>query len=410
MSKAIIVKPNYDATADLIAGAAETIATRAVILARSAIVASTFKLDDPHKYRLLLDGFEVTVKAGTLMRSIDCAADGFTAVVPYNEITSLLTDAFISPPATPLAEVYLGGKKVFTGKLYGRKPSFGPSGRYRTLSGWSFLADALDSVVDPPYEYNMTTLMAYATAVLAPFGISVIWMAGVDLPFTRIKADKDATVGEQLLKLCRQRGVFMMSDENGNAVFHTIAGSIPVAVLKEGIPPFSAGELDMDGRDWFGRYESRGRRPMGNKSATAVDARFPIARKKIVDAPEGSDLDLKTAAEWDARKAFAKGLEMQQDMPGWYTNPGPLGVPWEPNTYVSVISPTLFLPNGFDFLVRSVEYRTSGEEHRAMLSLVSPTAYQTAAVQATQIMSWKARMMLLKAVGTPLEKALMDEA
>lgn len=407
----VTVKNMYDPTADVAAAVATAKVEAAAAAVRSATMASTFALDDRNQLRLVIDGTVIhEVKSATLLLSIDAAADGFTAVVPVFDELSILRDDLLAPPRYPVAEVYLGGVKQFTGRLYERTCKFGSGERYRTLVGWSPIADALDSVFSPPYEHNKTTLGAFAKKVLGNFGLTVKWQAGADLPFTRVKVEREDKVGDKLFELARQRGVFVMSDADGNVVFHQPAAADPVAMFEEGQPPFDHAEMKLDGRQWFGQSVCFSTAPRGNKQATAVDDRFPVWRRTVVQAPEGSDADMKTAAEWIARKAVADGLEFSQPVPSWYVGPLPTDGLWLPNTLLRVKSPTLFLKNGFDFLIRSVEYRwdASGEA-RAQLELVSPTAYQVLAVQKKNKLSWKARMALAKAAATPLEKLFMDE-
>lgn len=406
----ITVVNMLEPTALTTAAAAVSTSLYATVLARSTAMGAMFVGDDPNQFRLVIDGIPVQeVKSATLFKSIDSAADGFTAVIPAFEELAAIRDFTLAPPNYPIAQVYLGGRLRFTGKLYERKCKFGKSGKYRTLIGWSPIVDAIDSVVTPPYELNMMTLASYATAQLAPFGLAPIWLAGVDPPFTRIKADRDTSVGEQLFKLARQRGVFLMSDEFGSPTFYQPIAADPVAYFVEGIPPFDEAELSMDGRKWFGQHVCFSKAPRGNKQATALDDRFPVCRRRVVTAPEGSDADMKTAAEWAARKSFADGLEFSQPVQGWYPSPLPMSDIWLPNTLVRVTSPTLFLRTGFDFLIRSVEYRWDANDGaRATLDLVSPTAYQTLLTQKQNLLSWKARLMLGAATATPLEQTLMD--
>jgi prophage tail gpP-like protein len=410
----ITVKNLYNPTADVAAALAASASAAAVTAARSAVAAGLFATDAPNQFRLVIDGTPIQeVKSATLLLSCDAGADGFTAVVPYfKDLPSPLNrDDLLSPPAYPTAEIYLGGVKMFTGRLYQRKPKFSKSGCYRTLIGWSPIADAIDSAVTPPLEANNVTLQVHAMALLAPFGLTVTWLGGTDLPFTRATPKREDTVFEHLARLAKQRGLLIMSGSNGEVVFQQIATGEPVAFFEEGVPPFDEAEIDLDGRKWFGQYVCYTKAPRGNKQATAVDDRFPIARRTIVNAPDGSDADMKTTAEWEARKRFADGIAFQHQVPSWWTNATPLGVLWEPNQLVRVTSPTMFLPNGFDFLTRSVEYRfDAGEGTRATLDLVSPTAFQTLEVQKKNGLSWKARMMLAKSIATPLEKTLMDTA
>lgn len=406
----IMVKNAYDPTADVAAALAKENAGKTLAQARDLAASAAFTTDAREQLRVVIGGVTIPeVKSATLMLSCDAAADGLTAVIPY--FPELNRDALLSPPGYPTVEAYLGGTKMFTGRLYGRKPKFAKTGRYRTISAWSPVVDAIDSAVTPPLELNGMGLEAIAKRLLAPFGIDVVWQAGADAPFSRVSAKREEQVMEVLFRLAKQRGILVMSGSDGEIVFQQIATGDPVAIWEEGKPPFDEAELDLDGRKWFGQYVCYTKAPRGNRQATAIDDRFPIYRRTIVEAPEGSDADMKTTAEWEARKRFADGIAFSHQVPTWYSSPLPTGELWEPNQIVRVISPTLFLPNGFDFLIGAVEYRyDAADGTRATLDLVSPTAYQTLEAQKKNGMSWKARMMMAKAVETPWEEALMDAA
>jgi len=59
-------------------------------------------------------------------------------------------------------------------------------------------------------------------------------------------------------------------------------------------------------------------------------------------------------------------------VPSWYAPNGEL---WAPNTIVTVKSPTLYLDDGYNFLIREVTYDFSASGTTANLSLVPPEAY-----------------------------------
>ena len=64
---------------------------------------------------------------------------------------------------------------------------------------------------------------------------------------------------------------------------------------------------------------------------------------------------------------------MPMEVNGWIAPDGNL---WRENTFISVVSKSLFVPNGFTFLIRQVGYNLDSQGgKRARLSLIPPFVY-----------------------------------
>ena len=357
------------------AAAAAVKAELATELAAAKAQEAAFVADDKHRFRLVINHIPVDeVTSASLTCSIDMAARGWSAVVPFDPLR-LDRWALYKPYQYHIASVYLGGKLMCFGRLYGVQPSFNDSGRHITLTGWSPVVDALDSTPFPPYEGNMVTLLVWATTQLTPFGVTVKWEAtSVDKPFKRATIGKTERIGDHLMGLTRQRNLLMMSDESGNVIFHEVESGIPTTIIKEGFAPFKEMSFNFDGRERFGLYTVLSQSPGRNNNATAIDSDIPSYRHTTVQANDADDADMKSTGTREASRALANALTIPFPMPTWYSDPANLFL-WEPNTLVRIISDSLFIPSGFDFLVRSVEYRYSEGETNAIVNFVPPQAY-----------------------------------
>jgi prophage tail gpP-like protein len=77
---------------------------------------------------------------------------------------------------------------------------------------------------------------------------------------------------------------------------------------------------------------------------------------------------LQEAADWERSRRLADGLKVSLPVDGWQV-PGTKDL-WRENTIVTLKSASLFIPDGYDFLIRSVEYSFSENGTVAGLELV----------------------------------------
>jgi prophage tail gpP-like protein len=338
---------------------------------------------DKHKFSLVIEGAEINeVTSASLTCSIDSAVDGFTAVVPFDTDWKERVELF-RPFTYRRCEVYLGGSLQFSGRVYGHAPSMTRSGRYMTLSGWSLAADMLDSDAIPPYQSANVTLEKYARQLLESHGFEVVWNGGDDKKFPRVTADPGSKIMDHLIGLATQRGKLIVSDAYGRVCIN--AAGVPdsprsVATIEEGFPPFQSVEANFDGRNRFGIYTILSSTQRRNGTVSAIDDRIPAIRHATFTADEADDSDMKRAAYREASRASVEALTMQFATTGWYSDAEEKSL-WKPNSMVHVVSPTAYIPDGIDLLVRSVEYIFETTGCRSTLGLVPKEAYTGEALE-----------------------------
>ena len=90
------------------------------------------------------------------------------------------------------------------------------------------------------------------------------------------------------------------------------------------------------------------------------------------EADDTTDGDIQQAADYHRNKKIVEALSMSLPVGSWY---GPDEKLWAPNTLVTVKSQTLGVPDGFTFLIRSVEFNFDATGTGASITIVPPTVF-----------------------------------
>lgn len=351
--------------------------------------ASTIPGKDPDDFTVIVDGLEVPTVDGRAFRAIDTAADGFTALLPWDpsatgERTKELL-AKLRPYQYNDCECYLGGELVTRGRVYAIETSIDEGGVSLEIEGWSYAADVVDSSVRPPYEARKVTLEQRAKDLLEGFAIDLVFELEDDDPFDRITIEPSETIFDHLLKLAQQRKALITSNAQGALVITRAAvDSGSVFTLQEGVRPLSRASIRFDGRARFNTYEAITNAPRKkgkNKpspTAVAKDDIVPAARMYRFQANDVTEATIQNAANWERSRRVADSLAISLPVDGWQI-PG-TNTLWRENTIVTLQSPSLFVPDGFDFLIRSVEYKFGADGATATLDLVPPQTYSGEAI------------------------------
>jgi len=326
------------------------------------------------QFTLLLDGIEVPVQSSKIIRTMDTAADGWTAKVARDLESDKRLEQLIRPYSYTKASVYLGSNLMIDGALYVTSPILETSGISADLEGFSSTADIIDSTLKPPYEKNKVTLEQYAKSALAPFGIDAIFETSSGGKFDRITANQTDTVFSVLARYASQRGLLISSTPSGDLLFlKANTKSKPVATIEEGKTLAAGYSATYDGRLRFNVYKAVGQSPGSNKNTiVAKDDQVSRSRFLTFTANDSTSGNIKNAAEWKRSKQIAESMAMSFPVRDWYT---PDGEMWKENTLITLKSKALFIPDGFDFLVKSVEYSYGLDGRSSVLNLVPPQVY-----------------------------------
>jgi len=350
---------------------------------------------DPHALTLLIEGQEVPCISGRVKRSIDTAADGFSVVVKLNE-------TYQEYPFTPFGyekvELFLGTELVITGRLYVPDISFNTNDYSATLEGASYAADIVDSKLYPPLEYNFTSLSDLAEKITSQTGMKIEFEADSGNEFfDRACCENDETIFSFLQKLASQRALLVTSTNKGNLQFvrANINGS-PLCTLGDEKNPITSIRAKFNGRNRFHSYKATSHTPIRcqcntrkrkkktyvtkteYKSLIILDPEIPESRQTSKDCDDVTVGNAELSARYAQRKAYADSLTIQIPVNSWYV-PGK-DILWSENQLVTVQSPAIFLKNGYDLLIRSVEYVYSNSGCTALLDLVPPQCFSTESI------------------------------
>jgi prophage tail gpP-like protein len=317
---------------------------------------------------------------------MDTACDGWVGTIAWTPGADPALDAATRPYGYPRAAAYLGNELQVSGLLYGVAPVLDDAGRSKTLTGYSFTADAVDSHMPPPYERSNVSIEQLAGELCPLLGIKPVFRTDTGGPFARVTAHESETIFQHLAKLCAERGLLCSNTPAGDMLFHRPAiDSQPVGTLAEGEPLVTAWKADYNGRDRFHTYRcisagSSTAIPLwgvtpatatGPSAVTATDPDVPRSRFLTFRADDTTPGNAQDAVRWAKNKQLIEALTQELPVSDWYAPNGRL---WEPNTRVTVVSPTLGVPRGYNFLIRAVEFLLE-DRRSAVLYLVPPAAY-----------------------------------
>lgn len=327
----------------------------------------------PEDLTVIIGAQEISPSSARILRTMDTAADGWSCTLPWTPGENHNLDESLKPFRYPTASVYIGSELMVNGLLYSISPSLSDSGRSKALQGFSFTADAVDSTLKPPYERNNVTLEQVATELVGPLGISAIFDVDTGGSFSRVTAEPTDTIFSHLAKLAAQRGVLISSTPEGDLLFTRAISGKTVGTLEENGPYVTEWAASFDGRNLHNAYRAIGQSPGDNaKVAIAKNDNVPRARFLTFKADDTTRGDILNAAEWRRSKLIADALTMAFPVVDWFAPDGSI---WRENTLINVVSPTLDLPDGFVFLIRSVEFILDGGGRSAILNIIPPQAY-----------------------------------
>ena len=320
-----------------------------------------------------LDGYEIRPLSARIIRTIDTIANAATCDFPWVPGADIELDKRVQPKSYTPLKVSIGGERIVTGRLY-MPESTVANGTTLKLHMATSTADLVDSDIKPQYESRNISLEDIIKKQVEPLGFTVINLSTDKELFDTVTARQGESIFGFASGLARQRGVLLSCDTKSNVtITNASTNSSPVATLEEGVTPGVTGwGSKINGRLLFNTYRAVGRSPIGNKEAISQDNGVPISRRKTIRADESTKGNIQAAVDWARNKANADALGFKLEVADWRDPQGDL---WKENTIVAIISPSMFIPDGFNFLISSVEYVLGNGGRSSVLSFVPPTVY-----------------------------------
>lgn len=346
---------------------------------------------DKDELTLIIEGREIIIENGKLVKTINTATDVFSCVMPWEPGLDSYIDEITAPFSYSECFIYIGGILQMKGILYNVGHAIDEGGSVKNLEIYSKTADLIDSSVRFPFETNNMTLFERiesqlnSTVTNRQFSeLSVEIDDGVDIgsKFSRIDAKYSDNCFERIAKLAAERGLLVSNTIEGNLlIIKPNVNSKPVGTIIEGDSITEKFNIEFKGRErwkYYQSFSSSSKSSKTKKTQEASDLSIPRDRFLSFDAPDSLPGEAKNAAEWKKNKSAADSLDMKFPVREWYA---PNGEIWQPNTTVSVVSPTIGITTGYTFLIVAVEYNYNSDGSPAVLDLKPPTAYTTGIIE-----------------------------
>ena len=309
---------------------------------------------------ILIDDKEIPFDTVNVFRLMDTCADGFI-------LSS--SEQIVKPYRWNNTKAYVGGVLIVTGRIYDIEVTLTKDSRSYNYYGFSSTIDLVDSNLKTKYEQNKVDLEQVAKLLTEE---KVLFPFGPGGKFDRATAESSETKFDFLARLAKQRKLLVTSTNKGELLFTRTDTTTKVGSLIEGYPPVFEFTGSFKGRERFGAYKGIRQTRGKSKSAVSIDNRVPLSRFKTFNVEDSQGGSLQDIVDWQRSKQLVSSLSMPITVDGWYAPDGNL---WQENTIVFLQSEALFVPKGFEFIIRSVEYLLDGQGGRTVLELVPPQVY-----------------------------------
>lgn len=327
--------------------------------------------DNPDEVAIIVDGeafrFWETV---SVTRTID-QMDTFSLTAPSSRVFTPLSFSSVS--------VSVGGAPLFTGTLLNVQPTVDAGKLVDDVSGYS-LPGVLNDCTMPAsaldmLEFSGQTLREIASELLKPFGISAEFADDAGPVFDLVAIAESDKVLTFLASLATQRNLVIGSSPEGALVFSAPTGGTPVARLAQGIAPLTSVMPVFNPQKYYS--DITGVEPvilgLAGQVHTVKNTRLSAVVRPytyvVLDTTGG---DLKTAVEAKAARMFAGAVVFSLGVATWRDANGNL---WAPGSTIELDSEAAKVFGPYEFLIRSVTFRSSPAGRTATLDVVPPTAF-----------------------------------
>ncbi len=324
------------------------------------------------EFNLQIAGEPVEVLGATLIRNMDHPSDFFRASIGLDRINDpKLYNQLKAPNFTP-ATISLNGELQLTGNVTGRGRSKSDSGIATDISGMSRTFNFIQSHLVPPYEYSLIDLKAVTEDIAKQTGTQVVFNADPGGPFNRVAARRGQTGAQFIAPLAFKKSLVMSCDEQGALLFDVAnVDGVPVGVLDEStLSTVFVTEWSVNFEDTkrYRTYKATSSSPFGNAQGIATDTNINQPRHRVIEASDIKGTVVEHA-EYLKNTAFIADMSIPIPVSDWYAPNGKL---WATNTLVTIKSETLFIPDGFTFMIRQVDFTFAKSEQRAVIHIIPP--------------------------------------
>ena len=312
-----------------------------------------------------------------ITRAID-TMDTVEFGAPFNSKAPGFRESF-RPFSFKLVVITVGGAPLFTGTMVAVNPVIENAQKVISVSGYS-LPGVLNDCTSPassfPLEFDNQGLREIATALAAPFGISVEFLADQGAVFERVASEPGKKVLAFLTELAKQRNLIISSSSRGKLIFlQSAEKGQPVAILQQGSAPVLSVTPFFSPQEYYSHIT--GIEPVivglaGSQFTVKNPRLLGVTRPLTFNAPDTLDADVKAAVEAKAGRMFGSMASYSVRVATWRDSSGKL---WEPNTLVRLLAPDAMIYKEYEFVIRSIEFSRDRATETATLNLVIPGSF-----------------------------------
>lgn len=327
---------------------------------------------------------EIKFISASVRRTLNTGADEFNFVVEWRPGVDKEFDQLIKPRSLSDVEISIRGEKLISGYKYTTSPIFTTGGNSVQLGGYSKTYPLIMSNPKVQKEFLNSSLRDIAKEYCDVIGILIKSQnvdTEIDEKFENVKINAQTQIFTFLQDLARQRGVLTSSDENGNLLFlkpnikqQTIGSIIEGEGAK--IPKTDRLNATFDDTKIFQTYLAINDSPFSfllkDPGGIIKDTRIKVPSFKTVTMNSLIEGAAQRAVEFTKNQIIAQSLSIPLEVNGWNAPNGQL---WREGKLVSLVSPTLFVENGYTFLIVSVEYNSDSRGETAILELSPPQLF-----------------------------------
>lgn len=334
--------------------------------------------DNNDEVAILIDGrrFRFWDKV-RVIRSID-AMDTVEFGAPFDADIPGFKESFRPFSFKPVA-ITVGGEPLFTGTMVGVSPVVENIQRVISVSGYS-LPGVLNDCTPPasayPLEFNNQGLRDIASAIVAPFGLTVNFEGEQGAIFERVACEPGNKALAFLTDLAKKRNLIISNSERGAVVFwQSVEAGRPVARLQQGNAPVLSVTPFFTPQEYYSHIT--GLEPVivgseGSQFTVKNPLLTGVTRPITFKAPDTLDADVKAVVEAKAGRMFGNMASYAVRVATWRNPNGEL---WAPNTTVKLLAPEAMIYNEYEFVIRSIEFNRERAVESATLNLVIPGSF-----------------------------------
>jgi prophage tail gpP-like protein len=235
-------------------------------------------------------------------------------------------------------------------------------------------------------EFLESSLDEISNTLARPFGLVVKYdsslSAELQEKFSDEKIKAQEIVYGFLQNLARQRSVLMSDDVFGNIQYlKTNVGQAPVGSIVEGedaiFPSAEQFKAVFDDSQIRQNYYS----VSNNNLSFAASEPVGVAKNTNIKIPSFKAISVDSLVAGAGQKTvdftrnydLAASIQLPMEVNGWLA---PNDALWRENTFVTLTSDSLFMPNGFNLLIRQAQYNLDSQGgEKTILSIIPPSLY-----------------------------------